>query len=390
MSPEVRRDVGSAARVAAQAMASAAQAWIASLTEGQRAVAVHAGPGPEGDIERTRWFYVPTDHGGLPLNEQTPRQQQAALRLVATGLSEAGFVALSMIMGLENVLDRIENFTIDWGRERGRDPGLYYLTIFGRPGDDTWGWRFGGHHLSLNNLVLAGRLLAVTPQFFGADPASSPLPGNALLRPLGPVQDRALGLVRSLDQGQRAEAVLFERALPDMVGGNRVRISDGDQMMTVPDLFRLPIANPDVLERARRLNQTMEDEAAYGPDEHRRLALTDVPKGLSAKRFDREQRGRLRSLLASYFERAPDFIRDDHLAFYAQDAALEGLFFAWAGPTGEGDPQYYRIQGPELLIEFDNTQRRANHVHSVWRDPKTDFGLDALAVHHEHFHRHSI
>ena len=337
--------------------------------------------------KRTRWFYVPTDHGGLPLQAQTPKQQQAALRLASKGLSEAGFVALSTIMGLENVLDRVENFSVDWGRERGRDPGLFYLTVFGDPGSDAWGWRFGGHHVSLNNLVLDGRLVSVTPQFFGADPATSPLPGEAYLRPLGPVQELGLRLVRSLDDEQRAEAVLFERALPDVVSGNRVRIADGDQMMSVPDLFRLPITNPDVLARARALNTAMEADAAYGPAEHRLLALTDAPKGLSATKLRPDQRDVLRRLLGGYFDRAPEFIRDRHRRRFADDDALEALSFAWAGGTADQDPQYYRVQGPALLIEYDNTQRRANHVHSVWRDPTTDFGLDALAEHRQHFHR---
>ena len=388
MSPEVSNRNDDPARHVAAAMTTAAQGWIDLLDETQRSTALQAGPGPEGDVERTRWFYVPTDHGGLSLNSQSPKQQQAALRLVATGLSEAGFVALSTIMGLENVLDRLEDFTVDWGRERGRDPGLFYLSVFGRPGDEAWGWRFGGHHLSLNNLVRGGRLTAVTPQFFGADPASSPLPGRTFLRPLGPVQELALELVRSLDDQQRGVAVLLDRALPDMVGGNRVRISDGDEMMTVPELFRLPITDPAVLERALWLNRNMEDAAGYSPADHRVLALTDVPKGLRASELSVDQRAVLRSVLDAYFDRAVDFVRDRHRRLYAEETALDDLFFAWAGGIGKEDPQYYRIQGPTLLIEYDNTQRQANHIHSVWRDPTADFGLDALADHHRHFHAH--
>src|SRR6516225_9480915 len=122
-------------------MARAADSWLASLADDQREDAQHPGPGRD-DAERTTWFYTPTDHGGLPLGEQRPAQQGLAMRLVATGLSLAGYATVAVVIGLENVLDRVEGWSRDWGRERGRDPGLYYLAVFGQPGGDAWGWRF--------------------------------------------------------------------------------------------------------------------------------------------------------------------------------------------------------------------------------------------------------
>ena len=134
----------------ASAMAEAATTWLDLLDEAQRSDATGDVPAADGsDTERRRWFYTPTDHGGLDLHRQTPSQQRAAMRLVATGLSEAGYVTVATTMGLENVLDRHEGFTTRFDRERGRDPGLYYLRVFGTPGGDApWGWRFGGHHVS--------------------------------------------------------------------------------------------------------------------------------------------------------------------------------------------------------------------------------------------------
>ena len=122
-----------AAREVAARMAVAAAAWLDALEPGQRAVAAGAAPSPdaESDAERRRWYYTPTDHGGLPLGAQRPAHQQLAHQLVATGLSTAGYVTVATILGLDNVLDRAEGWTVDWGRERGRDPGLYYLRIFG-------------------------------------------------------------------------------------------------------------------------------------------------------------------------------------------------------------------------------------------------------------------
>ena len=132
------------------------------------------------DAERRRWFYTPTDHGGLTVHQQRPAQQRAAMRLVATGLSTPGYVTVATTMGLENILDHTEGFVARFDRERGRDPGLYYLRVFGEPGGPApWGWRFGGHHVSLNNLVVDGALVATTPCFMGADPAVSPLLGGA-------------------------------------------------------------------------------------------------------------------------------------------------------------------------------------------------------------------
>ena len=169
-----------ARRQVADAMAEAARAWLACLDSGQRTAA--CGPVPTGDdsdTERRRWFYTPTDHGGLTLNQQRSAQQRAAMRLVASGLSTAGYVTVALTMGLENVLDQTEGFVARFDRERGRDPGMYYLRVFGEPGGPRpWGWRFGGHHVSLNYLIADGVLVSTTPCFMGADPASSPLLGE--------------------------------------------------------------------------------------------------------------------------------------------------------------------------------------------------------------------
>src|SRR5215218_2044180 len=127
-------------------MADAATTWLDMLDDDQRRAAVGRPPAEDSsDEDRRRWFYTPTDHGGLDLHRQRPAQQQAAMRLVASGLSDAGFLTVATIIGLENVLDRIEGFPVGAGRERERDPGLYYLRVFGVPGGDRpWGWRFGG------------------------------------------------------------------------------------------------------------------------------------------------------------------------------------------------------------------------------------------------------
>jgi Protein of unknown function (DUF3500) len=369
-----------AGREVAGRMAAAASEWLAGLEAGQRAVGTGAAPSADAgaDAERRRWFYTPTDHGGLTLGAQRPAQQRAALRLVATGLSVAGYVTVATVLGLDNVLDRLEGWSVNWGRERGRDPGLYYLRVFGEPGAaGTWGWRFGGHHISLNYLVAGGAVRAATPCFIGADPAASPLLGPAPLRPLGGAEDLARELVRSLDPGQAASAILLDRAPSDIVGGNRARIADGDRMMYLRELWRRPFTEPDLAGQIARMDAGNEQATGYDDADYQRLALTSAPKGLPARDLDGGQRDQLRALLGAYLGRVPDGLAPD----YAGDAALDGVYFAWAGPTGPGQPLYYRVQGPRLLIEYDNTQRQANHAHSVWRDPAADFGYDALGAH---------
>ena len=380
--PEPAGDIAvreAAARDAAARMATAAAAWLDALDPAHRAAATGDRPGPD-DTERRRWFYTPTDHGGLPLAAQRPAQQRLAHRLVATGLSAAGYVTAATIMGLENVLDHTEGWSVDWGRERGRDPGLYYLRVFGEPGGAApWGWRFGGHHISLNNLVIGGVVRSTTPCFLGADPAVSRLLGPAPLRPLAGAEDLARELVRSLDPGRAAQATLLDRAPADIVGGNRPRLAEGDRMMYLRELWRRPFTDPELAGSITAMDAGNTSSSGYGDEDHRRVALTAAPKGLPARELDAGQRDLLRALLGTYLGRVPDGLSP--LPDYDDDATLDAVHLAWAGPTAVGRPHYYRLQGPRLLIEYDNTQRHANHAHSVWRDPRSDFGDDVLAAH---------
>jgi hypothetical protein len=368
-------------RLVADRMAAAAGEWLATLGAQQRTAAHWAAPGRDrdSDSERLRWFYTPTDHGGLTMGEQRPGQQRRAMQLVASGLSTAGYVTVSTIMGWENVLDLVEGFTATWARERGRDPGMYYLRVFGDPvADRVWAWRFGGHHVSLNNLVIDGRVHAVTPCFLGLDPASAEGLGQVSLRPLGAVEDLARDLLHSLGPDLSAKATLLDRAPADIVGGNRARIGDGDQMISLPDVWRGHFSDPEVASRLGALSTAAERASGVTADEHRRLALTRSPKGVPGGSLDRAQRDRLGALLRTYTGRVPDGL--------APAVDLDEVHFAWAGSTEPGEPHYYRLQAPRLLMEWDNTQRNANHGHSVWRDPQTDFGLDVLGAHRARHH----
>src|SRR5215212_5359584 len=297
-----------ASRLVAERMTDAARAWLDSLTGEQRRVASGAVPTDDAtDAERRRWFYTPTDHGGLTLHQQRPAQQRAAMRLIASGLSTAGYVTVATTMGLENVLDHTEGFVTRFDRERGRDPGLYYLRVFGDPGGAApWGWRFGGHHVSLNNLVVDGAVTSTTPCFMGADPASSPLLGGAVNRPLGRVEDLARDLVRSLPPELAARAVLSPKAPSDLVTATRTVISEGDRVIPLAGIWR-DDRLPDSAEQAKlqALSDAIDEAAGYEDADHAAVEYTAEPRGLPASELDAEQRGMLRALLETHLGRVP-------------------------------------------------------------------------------------
>ncbi len=371
----------------AEGMADAALAWLDSLDPQQRRTATGNAPGAdaETDAERRRWFYTPTDHGGLTFHEQQPAQQRATMKLVASGLSRAGYVTAATVMGLENVLDHTEGFVVMFDRARGRDPGMYYLRVFGEPGPSgTWGWRFGGHHISINMLVVDGLVVASTPCFLGADPATSELLGGSRLRPLGQVEDLARDIVRSLPADLAAQAVLLDNAPSDIVAANRTVVSEGDQVVPLSGIWRAPFGKPEEQEKLQKMSDGIEERQGLSGADHRTIELTDAPKGVPASALDAAQREQLRALLGTYLQRVPEALSP--MRAYDDDAALDAVHLAWAGPTEPGAGHYYRLQGPRLLIEWDNTQREANHAHSVWRDPTRDFGLDVLGAHRAAHH----
>jgi Protein of unknown function (DUF3500) len=366
-------------------MSEAAAGWLASLDEAQRSRALFSAPSPS-DAERTTWFYTPTDHGGLPLGEQRPAQQGLAMRLVASGLSLAGYATVATVIGLENVLDRAELWAVDWGRERGRDPGLYYLAVFGRPGGDAWGWRFGGHHVSLNYTVIAGRVTSCTPSFIGANPARTGLIADGTLAPLGNLEGAARLLALSLRDRGADGAFLHPRAVSDIVSGNRAYVDDGDEMVHMQDLWRGRFADKRLDDLVDQVDVVAESGSGYGQPDHRRLAITRQPKGIAGRDLTAAERGLLSTLARGYLDRFPDEIAGPRLAACQSPDGLDGLHFAYAGAPAPAGPVYYRLQDARLLAEYDNTQGDANHAHSVVRDLAADFGRDALAAHWQQHH----
>jgi Protein of unknown function (DUF3500) len=369
---------------AAGRMADAAVEFLGALDEAQRSQVAWSFPS---DDERRRWFYSPTDHGGLALSSMRPAQQRLAMKLLRTGVSKAGYIAVSTIIGLENVLDEVEGWVAGWERERGRDPGLYYVRVFGDPaGDQPWSWRFGGHHVSINHTIVDAQVVASTPCFLGADPASSPLLGPHLLRPLAAAEDLGRELVHTLRPEQLSLALLSPVAPVDLVTGNRSVVSEGNEPPHLRDIWRARFTDALAV-RVDSMQADAERLLGLQPHHIEALRFTTAPKGVSAAELNAEQREILRALLDVYVQRVPADLADLQVAKFAAENDLDRLSFAWAGGIEPGQPHYYRVQGNQLLAEYDNTQRGTNHVHTVWRDLDNDFGVDHLARHYaEHDH----
>jgi hypothetical protein len=209
------------------------------------------------------------------------------------------------------------------------------------------------------------------------------------LRPLAGAEDLGRQLVRSLDEHQLHHALLAPVAPADLVSANRPAYGQGDGDLPLPlsDVWRDRFEG-ELRERVLRIQADAEAAAGLTAEHLDAVRLTPQARGLSVAELGHDQRAMLRALLDVYVRRIPDALADDEAAKYADDASLDGLHFAWAGGFEPGEGHYYRVQGPALLAEYDNTQRGANHIHTVWRNPLTDFGGDVLRAHYEVGHTH--
>jgi len=311
-------------------MVQAAGAFLEALSPAQQKTARF----PFEDDERFDWHYVPRGRDGLALKDMTEDQRNLALALLNTGLSRSGYWKSTTIMKLEAVLREIETWNI-----RGRDPEKYFFSLFGQPSETgTWGWRVEGHHLSLNFTIVKGHLFATAPRFLGANPANVAEGEMSGVRTLAGEEDLARKLVMSLDRQQRSKAVLRERAYRDIVTGSDEKIS----------------------------------------------ALE--PAGISAAELNPAQVDLLIMLIDEYASAVPSELAQQRMNGIRKNG-IGRIHFGWAGGFEPGQPHYYRIQAPTFLIEYDNVQNGANHIHTVWRDFEGDFGRDLLLEHYRKAHQ---
>jgi hypothetical protein len=309
------------------AAASAANAFLASLTPELRKEAWF----PIGAPERTEWYFVPRERAGVSLLKLGDAQSELLGPLLATALSPEGLLEARGVLKHENILRRVETEAgIDASR---RDPGLYYTSIFGQPGSTTpWSWRFEGHHLSLNVTLAAGQAPMIGPVFIGANPARVLSGPQAGFRLLAAEEDLGREFVTSLTEAQRRIAVIRDTAFADIVTGNDPKV--------------------------------------------RPLEL----EGLAAAEMSPAAQQQLRRLIELYLGRlTPASAKDAQMRL--DRAGFGKVRFAWAGGLESGQKHYYRVHGPTLLIEYDNTQNDANHIHTVYRDLDYDFGGEVLRKH---------
>lgn len=318
----------------ASQMAQVANLLISTLEPAQKAKALFE----FADAERLNWHFIPRERKGLAFKEMTPQQELLAHALMTTGLSTQGGTKAVTIMSLEEVLFQIEG--ADASKREAvrlkRDPQQYFVSIFGSPSEKTtWGWRIEGHHLSLNFTLKDGRVLRATPAFMGTNPGEVRQGNLTGLRVLGREEDLGRELATSLSAEQLKSATVAEVAPKEMMTAAEQRVN--------------PL-KPEGLPQSA-------------------MTKTQLAKLLE---IVREYSGRLRPELAEEIEKS-----------------IEGkpMHFGWAGSLKRGEAHYYRVQGPDFLIEYDNVQNGANHPHSVLRFFEGDFGRDLLGEHHRQDHQ---
>jgi hypothetical protein len=319
-------------------MVVSAERLLDALDEAQRSQAVFK----MSDEERENWHFLPDKYikpvgirRGLPLKQMTSEQRPLAHSLLSTGLSHDGYLTAMTITSLEQILHDLEQ------GNSIRHPELYYMTIFGEPGDPhTWGWRFEGHHLSVNFAIVEGKLVSVTPAFFGANPAIVKLGSRKGLWTLRDEEQLGRHLVTSLSEKQRKAAILNDSAPDDIITGEQRKV----------------------------------DKGRFVPAE-----------GISCDDLNEEQKQILLKLIKAFAQKfRPEIVNqiDESSNLFE----LDDVHFVWAGGMEQGEGHYYRVQTPKFLFEYDNTQNNANHVHAVWRDFEGDFGADLLRKHYKNHH----
>jgi hypothetical protein len=321
---------------AADALARAVRAWLDRLDAGQWAKATFPFESPE----RFAWDYRPGARGGLALADMRPDQRSAALSVVDVAMSARGADEVAAIIALEPILGAIERET---GRSRfERDAELFWFSVFGdSDGEAPWSCRIGGHHVAIQLTVANGQVVGSAPSFLGANPAVVPSGPSAGARALTGEETLARDLVAGLSPEQRAIAIVGAKAPPDIHSGNGARAD-----------------------------------------------LRAIPSGIRHDDLMPPQRAGLETLIRHYLGRAPDDVAAAEWERIA-DAGLAAITFAWAGPVEPRRGHYYAVRGPRFLVEYDNTQDGANHIHAVWRDLTNDWGEDALAAHYRQGHARS-
>ena len=322
---------------AVKRMTAAANTFLNTLNADQRATATF----PFAGDERYVWNYTPVERNGLRARNMSQEQLDAAKKMMDTAYSDSGRKTAHQIIELETILGEWEEMQPEdshWERH----PDRYWFSVFGTPGSsEPWGFRVGGHHIGLFISIVNNELVSFNPIFFGANPAEVRHGEQKGMRTLPFVEDAARSLVKSLSVDQRKVAVVD------------------------------PVAPSDILTK----NYRVADPSA-------------APSGIPFRDLSDSQKGSLVGLVRHYVGRAADDLAANYWT-HIETVGTDRWSFAWAGPLEPGQGHYYAITAPNFVVEYDNTQNGANHIHSVLRDYANDWGEDILAAHYHHSSHHN-
>ncbi len=317
-----------------QQLAQTANHFIQLLDDAQRAKAVY----PFDTTERYRFHFVPQDdRKGISINELNAAQQKAVQELLKMCLSASTVTRINEIRQLDILLKELEHRKPE---DHFRDPGKYFITIFGTPTDHTiWGWRFEGHHVAFHFSANKNQLVAGTPSFMGSNPGTvldGPQKGKTVL---DKETEMGFALLHALSAEELKKAIIDSTAPADIITGNS------------------------------------------------RKAMIAQPAGIRFSEMSKANQELFLQLLHLYIHRYTKLFAEE-MMHQIEKAGLDNCWFTWAGYSQHvlGHPYYYRMQGPTFIIEYDNTQNNANHIHTVVRDLTNDFGGDMLLEHYKSQH----
>ncbi|HEV3385127.1 MAG TPA: DUF3500 domain-containing protein [Gemmata sp.] len=289
------------------------------------------------DKHRLAWFFTPQQdkekkftRKGARVEEMTGEQKVNAMALLKSGLSAQGYEQATTIVGMESLLADLEGTK----GAMTRNPGWYFVSVFGDPsGTGKWGWRFEGHHLSVNYTLDKGEVISATPLLFGANPAIVKGEERKGLRTLPDIENHARALIKSLTPEQDKVA-----KQPTPKNYTELEIKEG------------------------------QPNAAVGN-----------PVGITADKLTEEQKETLNKLLLAYIDRMPADLAQAELK-RVKDTPSAKLYFEYTGSPVPGEPYTYRVFAPEFVVEFlnvqaDSAKNPANHIHSAWRRLPIDFGV---------------
>ena len=319
-----------ASQKSAATMQKAATQFLDSLSPDQKARASFTFESEE----RLRWHFIPNEtfpRKGLMIKDMNEAQRRLAHDLLRSGLSARGYLKVTSIIELEDILKAIET-----GGKMARNKEEYWFSVFGTPAaKGRWGWRVEGHHVSLRFAVADGAVghnVSTSPMFLGSNPAEVRDGEKKGFRVLADEEDAARALLMALPANLQTQAIVNAVAPGDILTMNK------------NDITPLP------------------------------------EQGVAYSAMGSQQQALLTKLIEAYTSNMEADLAAERMA-RIKGAGMDKVRFAWLGETEKGKKHYYSVQGPTFLIEYDNTQNNGNHIHSVWRDFNGDFGRDILREH---------